>query len=92
MAKRVAALTVEHEAQQKAVVVAAAADARRESDEASKTLIPSAKLEEAQARHLEEVNAPENRLTEQYCAELKAVVEAASAPAAEAAITLPARE
>lgn len=90
IAKRVADLTVEHEAQQKAAVAAAVADARRESDEASRTLIPSAKLEEAQARHLEEMNALENRLTGQHRAELKAAVEAASVSAAEAAITSPA--
>jgi len=91
IAKRVADLTAEHEAQQKAAVAAAVADARQESDEASRTLIPSAKLEETQARHLEEMNALENRLTEQHRAELKAAVEAASASATEVAtVTSPA--
>ena len=76
MTKRIAELTAEHEARQKEAVAAAVAVALRGSDEASKSLVPN--LEEIQARHSEEMNALESRLTEQHRVELEAAVAAAS--------------
>lgn len=88
ISKRIADLTAEHEAQQKTAIAAAVVEALRESGETSKPLVPSAKLDDAQARHSEEMKALENRLTEQHRAELKAAVAAASESVAKEAATI----
>lgn len=88
VAKRIAEITAEHEAQKATAVDEAVAKARQEAETATKSLIPSSQLDEINARHKAELQALEVRLNEQHEAELKTAVEAASESVAKQAATI----